>query len=86
MPNTRSSKKRDRQATTRNERNRTQRSELRSAIKRVRTATSREEAETALRFAERLIDRAARKHLVHTNTAARTKARLHKAIRRTAEV
>ena len=81
MPNTSSSKKRNRQAVARNERNRTQRSALRTAIKKVRTASTREDAETALRSAESLIDRAARKHLLHANTAARTKARLHKAIR-----
>ncbi len=80
MPQIRSAKKRMRQAQARNERNRVQRARLRSAIKKVRTAASREEAAQALSAAERLIDRAGRKNLIHRNAAARYKSRLHKVV------
>ncbi len=65
-----------RQAEKARVRNRQQRSHLRGAIKKVREAGSGEEAAKALRKATTLIDRAARKHLVHSNKAARDKARL----------
>lgn len=76
MPNTRSSKKRMRQSLTRYATNRRQRSALRTAIKRVTVAASPEDAQTAYRVAERLLDRAAKKRLIHPNVAARTKSRL----------
>jgi small subunit ribosomal protein S20 len=80
VANTQSSKKRLRQTATRTVRNRMQRSALRSALRKVRTATSAQDARTALLQAERLLDRAARKRLIHPNTAARHKTRLHKLI------
>lgn len=78
MANTRSAKKRMRQSRRHAAENRVQRSALRTAIRKVRSATSAAEARAALLVAERLLDRAARKRLVHPNTAARQKARLHK--------
>lgn len=69
-----------RQAEARRRRNRVHRSALRTAVKRVRVAGSREEAMQAFRTAQRLLDRAARKHLVHPNLVARTKARLFQAV------
>ena len=77
MPRIQSAKKRMRQAITRTAQNRTQRSRLRSALKKVRTATGAE-AETAYAEAEQLLDRAGRKHLIHPNAAARQKSRLAK--------
>jgi small subunit ribosomal protein S20 len=62
--------------------NREQRSALRTAVRKVRGATTAAEARTALLAAERLLDRAARKRLVHPNTVARQKSRLHKLARR----
>ncbi|MBI2615269.1 MAG: 30S ribosomal protein S20, partial [Gemmatimonadetes bacterium] len=61
--------------------NRVQRSALRTAIRKVRSATTPAKTRTALLVAERLLDRAARKRLVHPNTAARQKSRLHKLAR-----
>ncbi len=69
-----------RQGETRRLRNKGQRSELRGVVKRVRAAGTGPEAEAAFRSAEQLLDRAARKHLIHPNMAARTKARLRKLI------
>ena len=81
MANTKSSKKRLRQTGTRTVRNRMQRSALRSALRKVRNATSAKDAGAARQQAERLLDRAARKRLIHPNTAARHKTRLHKLVK-----
>jgi small subunit ribosomal protein S20 len=77
VPRIQSAKKRMRQAHTRAAQNRTQRSRLRSALKKVRTATG-DAIETAYAEAVRLLDRAGRKHLIHPNAAARQKSRLAK--------
>ena len=69
MPRTRSAKKAMRQTKARTAVNRAQRSALRSAVKK---------AKAAILEAERLLDRAGRKNIVHPNTAARTKSRLRK--------
>jgi small subunit ribosomal protein S20 len=61
--------------------NRAQRSTLRTALKRVRAAGTKEEAASAYAAAVRLLDRAARKGLIHKNNAARSKSRLAKFIR-----
>ena len=78
MPRTKSAKKAMRQSKARNERNRVQRSQLRTAIKKVRAAGSPEEASQAYAAAVALIDRAGRKNLIHRNTARRQKSRLGK--------
>ena len=75
MPKIKSAKKAMRQARSRQERNRTHRSALRTAVKRVRTATAAT-ATAAYTVAARLLDRAARKGLIHKNNAARHKSRL----------
>ena len=80
MPNSRSAKKRMRQRESRRLRNRIHRSALRTVVKQVRSAGAGTEAQAAFHAAERLLDRAARKRLIHPNTAARTKARLRKLI------
>jgi small subunit ribosomal protein S20 len=49
-------------------------------VKQVRAAGTGAEAQEAYKAAEQLLDRAARKRLVHPNKAARTKARLRKLI------
>jgi small subunit ribosomal protein S20 len=80
VPRIKSAKKRQRQTKIRTDRNKAQRSELRTAVKRVRAAGSKAEAEQALRDATALIDRAGQKNLVHRNAAARTKSRLAKMV------
>lgn len=80
MPRIKSAKKRMRQTKTRTAHNRAERSELRTVIKKVRSAGTGEEAQAALKQAASLIDRAGRKNLVHRNTAARTKSRLAKLV------
>lgn len=84
MPNTASAKKRLRQNDTIRLRNRSQRSELRGHIRRVReavTAGDKEQMQTAYRVAQKKIDQAAAKNLIHANAAARTKSRLNKLVK-----
>jgi len=71
-----------RQGRARHERNRAQRSALRTALKRVRSATTSDQAAQAYRAAAQLLDRAARKGLIHDNNAARHKSRLAAAVRK----
>ncbi len=78
MPRTKSAKKQLRQAKARTLTNRTQRSQLRTALKKVRTAGTAPEAEQAYAEAVQLIDRAGRKNIIHRNAADRQKSRLAK--------
>jgi len=77
---TQSAKKRIRQSRHHAAANRVQRSAVRSAVRKVRSAPSADQARAALRQAERLLDRAARKRLIHPNAAGRQKARLRKLV------
>jgi len=79
VPKIRSSKKRMRQTRARTLRNRVKRSQLRTAIKKVRAAGAGSDAQQAYKEAVKLLDRAGRKNLIHPNTAARHKSRLAKA-------
>lgn len=79
MPRIKSAKKRMRQAKRATAGNRQQRSQLRTALKKVRAATG-EAASAAYQEAVKLLDRAGRKNLIHRNTASRQKSRLAKAI------
>jgi small subunit ribosomal protein S20 len=80
VPRIKSAKKRMRQTKTRTARNKATRSELRTAIKKVRSAATPADAAKAMKEAEQMIDRAGRKNIVHRNTAARTKSRLAKSL------
>ena len=80
MPRIKSAKKRMRQSVEARERNRAQRSQLRTAVKKVRTS-AKEQVAGALAAAEKTLDRAGRKRLIHPNAAARLKSRLAKAAR-----
>ena len=81
MPRIKSAKKAMRQARARAVRNRAQRSALRTALKHVRLADSGEAASRAYAAAVKLLDRAARKGLIHSNNAARHKSRLAAVVR-----
>jgi small subunit ribosomal protein S20 len=76
VPNIASAKKNMRKSRTATVRNRAQRSALRTALKKARTAGAT--ADVKLQ-AVRLLDRAARKGLIHKNAAGRQKSRLAKA-------
>ena len=76
MPNIASAKKNLRKSRAAQIRNRAQRAELRTALKKAKGAAASQEVRVA---ATRLLDRAARKGLIHRNTAARHKSAIAKA-------
>lgn len=79
MANIQSAKKRARQAEMRNMRNTSQRSMLRSSIRKVVKAIEAKDkagAEAAYKAAEPVLDRYASRGLIHKNKAARHKSRL----------
>lgn len=80
MPNTRSAKKRMRQQAERRERNRAQKSRLKTAIKKVMNASSADEATAAYRASAAMLDRFATRRLIHPNKAQRKKAQLAKIV------
>lgn len=84
MPNTQTAKKALRQNRKRRLHNRAQRSGLRTAIKKVRTAVetgSSDDAQAQFRSAVKKLDQSAAKKLIHKNTAARLKSRLAKQLK-----
>jgi small subunit ribosomal protein S20 len=66
-----------RQARARTEHNRAQRSAVRTAVKKARATTNTENVNEAIR----VLDRGARKGVVHRNAAARKKSRLLKKLK-----
>ena len=72
MPRIKSAKKAMRQARKRTIHNRSQRSAVKTAVKKARAALSRESVAAAVSA----LDRAARKGQIHRNAAARKKSRL----------
>ena len=76
MPNIASAKKNMRKSRAATVRNRAQRSALRTALKRAQASDATPANKLA---AVKLLDRAARKGLIHKNTAARRKSQLAKA-------
>ena len=77
MPNIASAKKNMRKSRAATVRNRAQRSALRTALKKAKAPGATAEVKLA---AGKLLDRAARKGLIHRNNAARNKSKLSKAI------
>lgn len=78
MPNIKSAKKRMQLSRAAREKNRGERARIRTAVKKVRSATSADEAEELLRDAVALLDRAATRNLFHQNRVARVKSQLQK--------
>jgi small subunit ribosomal protein S20 len=86
MANIKSQIKRNRQTLKRTERNKAVRSEVKTRTKRAVSAAS-EGAENAVelaRAAQKRIDMAAAKGVIHKNAAARRKSRLTRAVARSA--
>lgn len=84
MANTAQARKRARQATQRRAHNMSLRSELRTAIKKVRKAIlagDKAAAQAVYKESQSTIDSIADKRIVHKNTAARCKSRLSAAIK-----
>ena len=81
MANTRSAKKRNRQDVKRNERNRSQRSKMRTAIKKVTGESDPTKAGEEFKTTAALLDRLATRRLIHPNKAARKKSQLARAVK-----
>ena len=83
MANIKSAEKKNRQRIKREARNRAKRSELRTALKKLRAAIAAKnptEAKAALEPAKRLLDRAGRRGLVKKNSTSRSVSRLTRAV------
>lgn len=76
MPNHKSCKKRVKTSGLKRLVNRARRSELRGAMKELRTQTKKEEAGTQYLVVASMLDKAAQDHLIHRKNADRNKARL----------
>jgi len=86
MPNTANAKRSLRKMEVRRERNKSQRSALKTTVKKVRVnaaAAKVDDAKTTLAVAIKKLDQAADKHLIHKNKAARLKSRLTKLVNKT---
>ncbi|MCG8409584.1 MAG: 30S ribosomal protein S20 [Phycisphaerales bacterium] len=78
-----SSQKRLRQSKVRAERNKAHKSQVKTAVRKVRDAIQHRDVETAekaLREASKLLDRNGNRKTIHPNVAARRKSRLAKRI------
>jgi small subunit ribosomal protein S20 len=84
VANTAQAKKRARQAEAHRVRNAAQRTQLHTAIKKVRLAVAgldKAKAQAAYRDATAVIDRMADKGIIHKNAAARQKSSLNKKVK-----
>jgi small subunit ribosomal protein S20 len=84
MANSAQARKRARQAEATRQRNASQKSALRTAVKKVKKAIAggdKAAATEVYRQSQAVIDRVADKRIVHKNLAARTKSRLVQAIK-----
>ena len=84
MANIKSAQKRAKQTVVRNQRNTAQRSQLRTAVKKVLKALDANDApgaEAAFATAQPILDRFSSRGLIHKNKAARHKSRLNDRIK-----
>lgn len=82
MPQHKSAAKRIRQDAARRERNRTQRSRMRSLIQQLRETDDQSEAQARLSEAKSVLDRLASKGIIHKNKAANYKSELERHVNR----
>ncbi len=80
MPQHKSAEKRVRQSARREERNKAKLSKIKTLVKKVRTATTKEEATTALQGTVKFLDEIAAKGIIHKNKAANQKSKLTKLV------
>ena len=80
MPNSKQAKKRLTQDEKKRQLNKTKKTMMRSAIKKVLQADSAEAAQAAIPVAMKHIDKAAKNHIIHENAAARYKARMGRSL------
>ncbi len=85
MANTKSAKKRAEKSAAQRIKNRTMRSRMRTAVRKLRAAVASGDEKTAqelLPVTIKIVDSTAQKGIIHRNTAARTKSRLVAALRK----
>ena len=85
MANTKSAKKRAEKSAAQRIKNRTMRSRMRTAVKKLRAAVASGDekmAQERLPLTIKVVDSSAQKGIIHRNTAARTKSRLVAALRK----
>ena len=80
MPKLKSAKKHQATSAKAYTRNRALRARLRTALKKVRQASDKASAETALQVAISTVDRTTSKGIIHKNAAARYKSRLSRLV------
>ena len=80
MPKLKSAKKHQITSAKAYVRNRALRSRMRTALRKVRQASDKTSAETALQAAISIIDRTTNKGIIHKNAAARYKSRLSRLV------
>ena len=80
MPNSKQAAKRLKQDDNRRIRNKSTRTAMRTAVKKVLNATTKEEAQAALPTAMKKVDKAMKNSVVHKNAAARIKSRLSRRV------
>lgn len=80
MPQHKSAEKRVRQNATRSERNKAKISRMRTLVKKVRSAKTKEDASKALTPAVKFLDKAASQGIIHKNKAANLKSSLMKQV------
>jgi len=78
MANIKSAKKRIRNSEAKRDRNRYQHKSTRTVIKKVREASSKKEGEELLNKVTAMIDKLAKKNVIHKNKAANLKSKLTK--------
>ena len=78
MANHKSALKRVRQTETRNERNRFQSKTTRNAVRKLRATADKKEAEKLLPEVNSMLDKLAKKNLIHKNKAANLKSSVKK--------
>jgi len=79
MPNNKQQTKRLKTDEIKRQRNKADKTRMRSAVKSVVEAESKEAALAAMPAAMKRVDKAAKKHIIHDNAAARMKARMARA-------
>ncbi len=85
MANTKSAKKRAEKSAAQRIKNRTMRSRMRTAVKKLRAAVAsgdEKKTQELLPITIKVVDSSAQKGIIHRNTAARTKSRLVAALRK----
>ena len=80
MPTSKQAKKRLVQSERKRVANKASRSAMKTAVKKVLAAPSKEEAQKLLPLAMQKVDKAAKARVIHPNTAARKKSQLSRAV------